>query len=204
MSVYDMNQNKLTKFMEAYNGFIDRINSASYKYTKQLLTLRKTFIAQLQEQGKLPPKVSSYDQLSSEQKQLVDAMRDEHFATIDPTLPLVFEVYDFLDEIIELEHELLNYWKPIINNSKSFERNGELTTAEIAQVDQFRKKIRSQSVEFLKRINSNMLQIARSCKDAELVAAARSYLILHDRMVNMYAKSRMLMVNERYRNLIED
>ena len=198
------NLKKYGVVMELYNAFVDFLDHASAKYDQQVPTFHQLIITQLREQGKLPPKISSYDQLSPEQMQLVDAALDEHFAALDPTLPLALETYKFLDAIVELERELLEYWQPIINKSKAFERNGELSPTEFAQVEQFRKRIRRQSVELLNRINSNMLQVARSCKDADMVAAARSYLILHDRLVNVYAKSRMVLVNDRNLSFVND
>ena len=190
------NLKKYGVVMELYNAFVDLLDHASAKYDQQVPTFHQLIITQLREQGKLPPKISSYDQLSPEQMQLVDAALDEHFAALDPTLPLALETYKFLDAIVELERELLEYWQPIINKSKAFKRNGKLSPSEISQVEQFRKKIRRQSVEHLNRIHANMLQIVRGCKDAELVAAARSYLILHDRMVSMYTKSNIIFVSD--------
>lgn len=198
------NLKKYGVVMELYNAFVDQLDHASAKYNQQVPALHQLIITQMREQGKLPPKISSYDQLSPEQMQLVDVAREECFAAIDPTLPLALETYKLLDAIVELERELLEYWRPIINNSKSWERTGEISPTEFAQVEQFRKRIRRQSVELLNRINSNMLQVARSCKDADMVAAARSYLVLHDRLVNVYAKSRMVLVNDRNRSLVED
>lgn len=198
------NLKKYGKVMEQYNDFVDQLEHGSAKYEQQLPALHKKLIAQLQEQGKLPPEVQSYAQLSQEQRPLVDDLIDEHFAAIDPTIPLVFETFQDLDMIVELEKKLIEFWRPIMNSSKSWERTGEISPAEFAQVEQFRKRIRRQSVELLNRINSNMLQVARSCKDADMVAAARSYLILHDRLVNVYAKSRMVLVNDRNRYLVDD
>ena len=190
------NLKKYGKVMEQYNDFVDQLEHGSAKYEQQLPALNKKFIAQLQEQGKLPHEVQSYAQLSQEQRPLVDDLIDEHFAAIDPTIPLVFDSFKCLDLNVDLEKQLLKFWQPIFSNSTAFKRTGKLSPAEISQVEQFRKKIRRQSVEHLNRIHANMLQIVRGCKDAELVAAARSYLILHDRMVSMYTKSNLILVSD--------
>ena len=135
--------------MEQYNDFVDLLEHGSAKYEQQLPALHKKFIAQLQEQGKLPPEVQSYAQLSQEQRPLVDDLIDEHFAAIDPTIPLVFDSFKCLDLNVDLEKQLLKFWQPIFSNSTAFKRNGKLSPAEISQVEQFRKKIRRQSVEHL-------------------------------------------------------
>ena len=197
------NLKKYGKVMEQYNDFVDQLEHGNAKYEQQLPALHKKFIAQLQEQGKLPPKVQSYAQLSTEQRPLVDDLIDEHFAAIDPTIPLVFDSFKCLDLNVELEKQLLKFWQPIFSNSTAFKRNGKLSPAEISQVEQFRKKIRRQSVVVLEHIHANMLKIAQNCKDAELVVAARSYIIAHDLIKALYVRSNIILVNERNNYLME-
>ena len=197
------NLKKYGKVMEQYNDFVDQLEHGNAKYEQQLPALHKKFIAQLQEQGKLPLEVQSYAQLSTEQRPLVDDLIDEHFAAIDPTIPLVFDSFKCLDLNVELEKQLLKFWQPIFSNSTAFKRNGKLSPAEISQVEQFRKKIRRQSVVVLEHIHANMLKIAQNCKDAELVVAARSYIIAHDLIKALYVRSNIILVNERNNYLME-
>lgn len=199
----ESNLKKYAKTMELYNNFVDLFEAAAAKYAQQLPALHKKFIAQFQEQGQLPPEVQSYDQLSFKQMKLVDAALDEHFAAINTTIPLVFETFQDLDMLVELEKKLIEFWRPITEKSQSLKRTGKISAAESAQVEQFRKKIRRQSVVVLEHINANMLKIAQNCKDAELVAAARSYIIAHDLIKALYLRSNIILVNERNNFLME-